>query len=185
MPADYPAAFAALRAILKKYSAGMVVMSDKPSEYTLVTPAIGPNGKPIWFACVMQKKSAVTYHLFPLYFNPPLQAAVDPQLLPRKQGKTCFNFQRPDDTLFAKLDELTAIAHQQWESLGYLKAGRITAAQLEESLRNRGVDTAALAQQRKQTSKAAATKRAATIRKRASGRSTGKKSTSASPRANA
>jgi hypothetical protein len=122
MPTDYPAAFAALRAIMKKHSGGMIVKSDKPDDFTLVTRATAPNGHPMWFGAVLMKKSAVTYHLMPLYFNPKLQAAVDPKLLARKQGKTCFNFQRPDDVLFAKLDELTAEARRQWETLGFLNA---------------------------------------------------------------
>jgi hypothetical protein len=158
----------------------MVVSSDKPTDFTVVTPSIGPNGKPIYFAAVLQKKSAVTYHLFPLYFNPKLQAVIDPALLPRKQGKTCFNFQRPDDALFAKLDELTQTARRQWEARGYLKGGQITSEQMEESLRAAGVDTAALARQRKQTVAKAAKERAVSLGKRSAGKSPPKKSVKSS-----
>src|SRR6266436_2147195 len=112
MPTDFPAAFTALREILKKYSDGMIVHADKPGDFTLTTQSIGANKKPIWFGCVLLKKSAVTYHLFPLYFNPKLRATIPPELLPRKQGKTCFNFQRPDDGLFAQLDALTGRARE-------------------------------------------------------------------------
>ncbi len=76
MASDFPGAFAALRKILMRHSAGMIVQSDTPTDYTLVTPAIGPNRKPIWFGAVLSKKSAVTYHLVPLYFNPALEAKV-------------------------------------------------------------------------------------------------------------
>src|SRR6185369_11425720 len=96
MASDFPGAFAALREVLKKHSSGMVVVKDSAVDYTLASPTIGPNKKPMWFGCVLLKKSAVTYHLMPLYFNPKLQAAIPAELLPRKQGKTCFNFQRPD-----------------------------------------------------------------------------------------
>jgi hypothetical protein len=83
MPSDFPAAFAALREVLKKHAAGMVVVADTPTDFTVSSPAVAANGKPIWFGCVLLKKSAVTYHLFPLYFNPRLQAAIPAELLRR------------------------------------------------------------------------------------------------------
>ena len=42
MAKDFPGAFAALREILKKHSAGMVVQADTPTEYTVVTRAVLP-----------------------------------------------------------------------------------------------------------------------------------------------
>ena len=83
MASDFPGAFAALREIMKRHSAGLIVQSDTPTDFTVITPAIGPNKKPIWFGCVLSKKSAVTYHLFSLYFNPALEAKVPPELLRR------------------------------------------------------------------------------------------------------
>ena len=94
MVRDFPGAFAALRDILKKHSGGMVVQADTPTEYTVATRAVLPNKQPMWFGCVRTGKSAVSYHLMALYFNPGLQSAVPPELRPRKQGKTCFNFKR-------------------------------------------------------------------------------------------
>src|SRR3954447_10724241 len=123
--ADFPAAFAALRDILKKHSAGMQVHADTPTDYTVTSPAMVATDKPLWFGCVLLKKSAVTYHLFPLYFNPKLQAAIPAELLPRKQGKTCFNFQRPDSQLFAQLDTLTKLARESFERHGLLNAGPV------------------------------------------------------------
>ena len=76
MGKDYEGAFAALREILRKHAEGMVVHADTPTDYTVISRAIGPNKKPLWFGAVMLKKSAVSYHLMPLYFNPKLQAAV-------------------------------------------------------------------------------------------------------------
>ena len=92
MAKDYPGAFAALRTILSKHARGMTVESDTPNTFTVVTRAIAPNGKPLWFGCVMSKKSAVTYHLIPPYYNPKLLQSMPPELAPRMQGKTCFNF---------------------------------------------------------------------------------------------
>jgi hypothetical protein len=164
MASDFPDAFTALREILKNQSGGMTVQADTPAEFTVVTPAVGPNGKPMWFGCVLLKKTGVTYHLMPLYFNPALQAAVPPELLRRKQGKTCFNFQRPDPDLFDKLDALTRLAREHFERHGFLAPGPVPAERLAAALRAGGQDPDALARIRKLKGKQAAAKRAATLR---------------------
>ncbi len=151
---------------MKRHSAGMTVQSDTPTDFTVVTLAIGPNKKPIWFGAVLSKKSAVTYHLFPLYFNPALEASVPPELLRRKQGKTCFNFQRPDPTLFAALDRLTKLGRENFARHGLLEPGTVSNLQLEAMFRAAGGDPEALAKRRKATVKRAAAKRAATIKKK-------------------
>lgn len=166
MPSDFPGAFAALRDIIRRHSKGLIIQSDSPTEYSVLTPVIGPNKKPIWFGAVMSKKSAVSYHLFPLYFNPKLQAAVTPELLKRKQGKTCFNFQRPDPELFAMLDKLTATAREHFERHGLLKPGPVSQEQFNAMLKSSGEDVEALARRRKKIAKAAAIKRSATIAKK-------------------
>lgn len=166
MPQDFAGAFAALRTILKRHSKGLNVLQDDAANYTVLTPAIGPNGKPIYFGSVMLKKSAVTYHLFPLYFNPKLQSVVAKELLPRKQGKTCFNFKAPDAALFEKLDDLTRLAREHFQTAGLCDAGEASPGKLENALRAGGADLEALAKLRKAKGKAAAKKRAATIAKR-------------------
>jgi hypothetical protein len=180
MPSDYPGAFAALREILRRHSDGMIIQSDTPTDFTVIMPAIGPNKKPIWFGAVLLKKSAVTYHIFSLYFNPAMQAAVPAELLKRKQGKTCFNFQQPDPDLFARLDELTALGRQNFERHGLLKPGPIANEQLAAMFKAAGGNLDALATRRKKMAKQAAEKRAATIAKKkkaakpAAGRTKGK-----------
>lgn len=134
MPSDFPAAFAALREILRKHADGMIVLRDAPADFSVVSPASGPNKQPLWFAAVLLKKSAVTYHLMPLYMNPALQAAVPVELLRRKQGKACFNFQRPDAALFAQLDALTAVARASWERGGFLEPGTISRERIEAAV---------------------------------------------------
>jgi hypothetical protein len=166
MPPDFPTAFAALRDILKKHATGLSVVADTPTDFTITSPAQAPNGKPLWFGCVLLKRSAVTYHLFPLYFNPKLQAAIPAELLPRKQGKTCFNFQRPDLNLFGQLDALTQLARETFERHGFLNAGVVSQEQFATALRAAGEDPEALAKLRKSKGAAAAKKRAATIRKK-------------------
>ncbi|HKD35333.1 MAG TPA: hypothetical protein VKB78_00990 [Pirellulales bacterium] len=153
---------------MKRHCDGLTVQTDTPTSFEVITPSIGPNKKPIWFGAVYAKKSAVTYHLFSLYFNPALEAAVPPELLKRKQGKTCFNFQRPDSDLFAQLDKLTAMGRSNFERHGLLKAGPVTREQFEAMYQAAGGDTEALARRRKKMVRDAAKKRAATIARKQS-----------------
>ena len=166
MASDFAGAFAQLRDILKKHCDGMVVQADTPTDFTVVCRSMTANNKPLWFGCVLMKKSAVTYHVMPLYFNPKLQETISPELAARKQGKTCFNFQRPDAALFAQLDELTARAREHFERAGFLAPGPIAPQRMDAALRAGGEDPRAIAKLRKAKGKAAAAKRAATARRR-------------------
>jgi len=166
MPTDFPGAFAALRRILLSHAGGLIVLADEPADVSLASRAIGPNQKPLWFGAVYVKKSAVMYHLMPLYFNPKLQAAITPELKARMQGKTCFNFQRPDAALFACLDELTRLGREAWERAGLLEPGPVPPERFAAAYRSAGGDANTLAATRKAKGIAAAAKRAATIRKR-------------------
>jgi hypothetical protein len=171
MPADFPAAFDGLKRVLQKNAKGMVVLQDSPTEFSVVTRATAPNKKPLWFGAVYSKKSAVTYHLLPLYYNPKLHAAAAPELRARMQGKACFNFQRPDPKLFASLDALTRLGREQWERAGFLAPGPITPERLAAALRAAGEDPTAIAAKRRATAAQAKTRRAATLAKtRSSGR---------------
>ncbi len=167
MPSDYPGAFAQLRDILLRHADDMIVQEPSPKKVCVVTKSIGLNKKPIWFGYINTGKSGVSFHLVPLYFNPKLQALVPKELVARKQGLTCFNFQRPDPALFAQLEKLTAIARDHFERAGFLKEGPITPEQMEAVLVAAGEDPKKIARVRKAKAKAAAEKRAKTIKKKA------------------
>jgi len=107
MTPEFEQVFAALKALLKKHERTFKVLKDEPQEYTLVTKSNSNRGQPMWFAGVRAGKAYVSYHLMPLYFNPPMEALVSPALKKRKQGKTCFNFKSVDPELFAELQTLT------------------------------------------------------------------------------
>lgn len=49
MPADFPAAFTALRDVLQKHADGLIVLANTPTDFTVTSPAIAPNQKPLWF----------------------------------------------------------------------------------------------------------------------------------------
>lgn len=89
------------------------VTRDAPGdlEVRLDVPADGANGTMAdWFGTVTIKKAYVAYHLMPLYARPTLADGLSPALARRRQGKTCFNFTRPEPELFAELAALTRAA---------------------------------------------------------------------------
>ena len=57
MASDFATAFAQLRDILKKHCDGMVVQEDTPTDFTVVCRSVTANNKPLWFGCVLMKKS--------------------------------------------------------------------------------------------------------------------------------
>lgn len=108
MTEDFEAVFARLRKMMLDAAPKMTVAKDVAGALELRTGAIDPKTRQQgWFGTVMIKKSYVAYHLMPLYSQPELAENISPNLAKRKQGKTCFNFARNDESLFDELDRLT------------------------------------------------------------------------------
>ena len=93
-------------------SDGLTVTDDKPGSLTVKSERLDNKGKPVWFGTVTVKKSYVAYHLMTLYDHPALAEGLSAELQKRRQGKTCFNFKREDDVLFAELADLTEAARK-------------------------------------------------------------------------
>lgn len=128
---DFSSVFAALRAILAPYAGPDArVAHDKPDYYYLDTTFPVYRGKPVMFAAVRRGKAYVSYHLLPLYMNPPLNNLVSAELKRRKQGKACFNFTTVDPALFAELADLTRVSFDSFKKLAKSEAaqGRAAAA---------------------------------------------------------
>ncbi len=71
------------------------------------------------FAAVRLGKRYVSYYLMSLYL-PGGDVELSPELAKRRQGKTCFNFTRIDDALFAELAALTERGREQYAAAGLL-----------------------------------------------------------------
>lgn len=107
MPHDFADLYERLRAIMLEAAPSMTISRDEPGALELRTPRIDPKTKqPGWFGTVTSGKSYVAFHLVPLYTNATLADDITPALAKRRQGKTCFNFKRADDTLFDELRQL-------------------------------------------------------------------------------
>lgn len=113
-------AFERLRDVMLAASEGLAPVRDNESELSLNTPHRMKNGNPLWFGGVKRGKSYVSYHLMPVYVNPALLDGISEALRARMQGKSCFNFTRRDDVLFAELAELTSAGHADFKRRGYL-----------------------------------------------------------------
>jgi hypothetical protein len=105
--ADLDAVHDRLKAILRAHRGDLAVTADGPGGLTLEVP--GLEGKPWGYvAGTRLGKRYVSVYLMPVYASPELDARVSAGLRKRKQGKSCFNFDRIDEALFAELDDLAA-----------------------------------------------------------------------------
>ncbi len=104
---DFGSTFASLSKILRKHAAGMSIKADDPGNFYIELPAVKPKAKPKFFGAVQTKKSYVSYHLMPVYEDPPLLNGISDALRKKMQGKSCFNFTVDDPLLFKELDALT------------------------------------------------------------------------------
>jgi hypothetical protein len=88
----------------------------------LETPPSAKRPEGFYFGAVKIGKRYVSFHLMPVYVHPELLDDLSPELRKRMQGKSCFNFTRPDDALFAELARLTAAGFAQFQIDGEIPA---------------------------------------------------------------
>jgi hypothetical protein len=125
MSTEFAAVFEVLKGTLEKNTRGLAVKADTASDYSVTGKVPSPfpqhKGQPMWIAAVQVRKAYVSYHLMPLYMNPPLQAMVSPELKKRMQGKACFNFKKvPDPGLLKELSGVTKAAVKDSKTRGWI-----------------------------------------------------------------
>ncbi len=96
------AAFARLREVVEPFMGACRVKTDDPGSLYLETRA----SKPEMFSAVSLRKSAVSFHYMPVYVDPGSLEGISEELRRRMQGKSCFNFKRPDDPAIEELEAL-------------------------------------------------------------------------------
>ncbi len=111
--------FGELRARMLRAAATMDTTTDAPGNLVLKAVWLEP-GKTegAWFGAVQLKKNYVSVHLMPIYSEPALRAKVPAELEKRMQGKSCFNFKKPEPELFDRLEELIAECAKAWATPG-------------------------------------------------------------------
>jgi hypothetical protein len=117
---DFLTVFEKLKPILESYAADMTVVDDSEGNYYLDTTHIMDNKKPLYFGSVSIRSKYVSFYLMPVYVRPELLDDISDDLRARMQGKSCFNFKRVDDDLFAELAALTRAGHQSYVDQGFI-----------------------------------------------------------------
>jgi len=104
---DFDAVYARLKRIFEPYAPEMHVSADDEKGYSLDLAPPEERNPTTWFGGVMRWKHYVSFYLMPVYVDPGLLKNASPELRKRMQGKSCFNFTRVDEGLFAELADLT------------------------------------------------------------------------------
>jgi hypothetical protein len=117
------AVFDGLAAIFAPYRSTLLAKSDEPGNLYLETPPSANYPSGLFFGAVKIGKRYVSFYLMPVYVHPDLLDGMSPELRKRMQGKSCFNFTRPDEALFGELDTLTAAGFARFRDNGLIPAG--------------------------------------------------------------
>jgi hypothetical protein len=106
---DLDAVHDRLKAILEPYRNELSATKDGPGGLSLEIPGLA--GKPWGYvAGTRLGKRYVSFYLMGVYARPELAEGMSPELKRRMQGKSCFNFTKVDEPLFAELEAVTARA---------------------------------------------------------------------------
>lgn len=117
---DVADVFHRLRSLMAPYADALDRSVDEGDELSLTTAHRMKNGSNLGFGGVTIGKRYVTYHLMPVYVEPALLDGNSPELRARMQGKSCFNFTRADEALFAELAALTEAGFEAYRGKGYV-----------------------------------------------------------------
>lgn len=113
-------AYNALRKILYRWAPPMVVAVNEPDHYKIDTRFRRKSGRPLNFGSVRVRKTYISFVVMPIYVNPELAASLSPALRAHRQGKSCFNFNAPDEKLFAELKTLVRAGYEDYVKRGYI-----------------------------------------------------------------
>ncbi len=118
---DFEAIFADLRAAYAKYEKKCVVIADEAGKYYLATHEVrAKDGYRTWLGGVEIRKGYVSAHLIPVYAHPDMLEDVSDALCKRMQGKSCFNFKKPDAALQKELKSLIDAGVKRFQADGRL-----------------------------------------------------------------
>ena len=118
--ADLAPVFARLRALLADDPTPLAVVTDEPEHFYANTTQTDAKGRPVFWGSVKVSKTKVLFHLMPVYCYPELLDDASPTLKKRMQGKSCFNFTKVDEALFAELATLVIQSRGRYRSEGQM-----------------------------------------------------------------
>lgn len=112
--------FQSLKQVLEPYAPLMDVKADSEESFYLDCRKEVKKGQPMFFGAVRRGKNYISYYLMPVYYHPALLEGMSPELKKRMQGKSCFNFKKPEPALFKELDQLTKRGFESFKKDGWL-----------------------------------------------------------------
>lgn len=113
------AIFGELKPMLQSFERYCVVLTDEPDKYYLGTQEVrAKDGYQTSFGGLEIRKRHVSVHLMPVYAHPELLGDISVALHKRMQGKSCFNFSKPDPVLFRELQQLAKAGFEQFRTDG-------------------------------------------------------------------
>jgi hypothetical protein len=118
--AGFAAALEGLRAIMARYAPRLTTKVDDAEHLYLDAGYSERYKRELFFGAVKRQKRYVSYYLMPVYVYPELLDGISPDLKKRMQGKSCFNFRRPEAALFEELADLTRRGFERYEAEGLL-----------------------------------------------------------------
>lgn len=107
--------FTDLKSILEPFAPSLAHIEGRPDQYGLQVPYVERYGKELFFGSVEIRKNYVSFHLMPVYIFPTLLDGMSDALKKRMQGKSCFNFTKPDPALFEELAQLAAKGYETYQ----------------------------------------------------------------------
>lgn len=111
--------FESLKKILEPYAPKMDVKHDNPESFYLDCRKEVKKGYPMFFGAVRRGKAYISFYLMPVYYQPELLSDMSPELKKRMQGKSCFNFKKPEPALFKELNKLTKRGFEAFKKDGW------------------------------------------------------------------
>jgi hypothetical protein len=113
MPTNLEPVYRHLKSMLEPYGRRLHVTDERPTTYAVDVAPEGERNPTTWFGGVRLGKRYVSYYLMPVYVDPSLAETISPELKRHMQGKSCFNFTKVDERLFAELDSLTRVGYER------------------------------------------------------------------------
>ncbi len=123
MPAarDFPGTFRVLKGLLVPYAPRLHATQDTDSFYMLDGEYAAEFKRTMFFGGVQIRRAYVSFHLMPVYTNPELVGNISDALKKRMQGKSCFNFIRPERELLVELSALVDRGFALYERFGWVR----------------------------------------------------------------
>ncbi|HST45283.1 MAG TPA: hypothetical protein VLK29_08670 [Luteimonas sp.] len=118
---DLQPVFAALSSILRPHADRLHAARDTSTELYVETRHMLKTRKPLFFGAAQIGKTAVSFHLMPVYLHPGLLDPISPALRRHMQGKSCFHFRTIDPGLFVELAGLVEAGYASYRDQGFVQ----------------------------------------------------------------